>query len=137
MTVPSKPEVVLAVVTGPHGVLLVERSDRTPPLAFPGGKVGPGETLLDAARREVLEETAIPVRCGAVLAERVHPDTAVRVAYLACTTTSDTEPSPAPREALTAAWWAIDDAVRELSGALHPAVREHLIRLTHGSTRSK
>ena len=48
-----------------HGgaVLLVRRAK--PPAqgrwAFPGGSVEPGETMADAVRREVMEETALPI----------------------------------------------------------------------------
>lgn len=52
---------VLAVVIRDDQVLLVQRAN--PPDAgywgFPGGKVEFGETLLDAAQRELLEETGV------------------------------------------------------------------------------
>ncbi|TPL78640.1 NUDIX hydrolase [Mesorhizobium sp. B2-3-12] len=54
------PAVSVAVVRG-DTVLLVKRA-RSPSqglYAFPGGKVEAGETLEDAARRELLEETGL------------------------------------------------------------------------------
>ncbi|RVV99337.1 NUDIX domain-containing protein [Mesobaculum littorinae] len=64
----SRPEVaVLAVLPGPDAVLLVRRAN--PPDAglwgFPGGRIERGETMAEAARRELREETgliATPVR---------------------------------------------------------------------------
>ncbi|MBK9070886.1 MAG: NUDIX domain-containing protein [Myxococcales bacterium] len=50
--------------------LLVVRRGRPPGeglWSVPGGKVMPGETLAAAVAREVREETACEVRCGAVL----------------------------------------------------------------------
>ena len=55
-----------AVVFHDRAVLLVER--RNPPCsnewAIPGGKVQLGETLQQAAEREILEETGIRIKAG-------------------------------------------------------------------------
>jgi 8-oxo-dGTP diphosphatase len=64
---PATPQVgVGAVVFRDGAVLLVER--RNPPCsnewAIPGGKVRLGETLQQAAEREILEETGIRIKAG-------------------------------------------------------------------------
>jgi 8-oxo-dGTP diphosphatase len=66
----SRPVVaVLAVVIRDGQVLLVQRAN--PPDAglwgFPGGKVEYGETLLQAAERELLEETGVSATAQAVI----------------------------------------------------------------------
>ncbi|MBD3671518.1 MAG: NUDIX hydrolase [Gammaproteobacteria bacterium] len=58
-----------AVVARPGEVLLVKRGK--PPReglwAVPGGRVNPGESLAQAAEREVREETGVTVRAGEVV----------------------------------------------------------------------
>lgn len=65
MTNPAQPVVgVGAVVFKDNAVLLVKR--KNPPFqdqwAIPGGKVKTGETLQQAAEREILEETGIKIK---------------------------------------------------------------------------
>ncbi len=59
----------IAVVVRDDAVLLVRRAN--PPDAglwgFPGGKIEPGEPILAAAARELLEETAVHAEPGRVL----------------------------------------------------------------------
>ena len=64
---PDKPRVAVgAVVFNKQRVLLVRRGQ--PPSqglwAIPGGSVEIGETLQEAAEREILEETGITIRAG-------------------------------------------------------------------------
>jgi len=64
---PEAPRVAIgAIVFKGDGVLLVRRAQ--PPSegvwAIPGGRVEIGETLQQAAEREVLEETGITIRAG-------------------------------------------------------------------------
>lgn len=60
-------ECVGGIVIDPEGRLLLVLRGREPGAglwSIPGGKVEPGESLLEAARREVFEETALPVEVG-------------------------------------------------------------------------
>jgi 8-oxo-dGTP diphosphatase len=61
------PDVAVGAVVLDRGrVLLIQRGN--PPLAgtwtLPGGRVARGESLTDALRREVLEETALTIEVG-------------------------------------------------------------------------
>ena len=68
-------EIALAVIRGTGSVVWIKRGTQ-PSLGFwalPGGRIEPGEDSLEAARREVLEETELVVTGGvplAVLTER-------------------------------------------------------------------
>jgi 8-oxo-dGTP diphosphatase len=64
---PDSPQIAVgAIVIKDNGVLLVKR--KQPPgeglWAIPGGRVELGETLQEAAEREVEEETGVAVRAG-------------------------------------------------------------------------
>lgn len=75
----SRVPCVGAVVRHPDGRLLVVRRGTEPGRGLwsvPGGRVEPGEAGPEAAAREVLEETGVRVRVGALLGvvERVGPE---------------------------------------------------------------
>ena len=66
MPTPKHIVAVAGLVSDPHGRVLMIRSPRRD-WEFPGGQVEEGETLTDALRREVLEETGITVSVGALV----------------------------------------------------------------------
>ena len=124
---PPGPDVALAVVVGPRGVLLIERADRTPPLAFPGGKIEPGETPLEAAARETLEETGVRVTCSAEIGARVHPQTGAAITYVAASpVVGDPLLTENSREVRSVSWWPVTQVLARLTGAVDPVVHEYL-----------
>ncbi len=50
---------VVIFVQSSKGTLLVSRRNRPDDFGFPGGKIDPGERPIDAARRELKEETGL------------------------------------------------------------------------------
>lgn len=127
-TQPMQPPVVLAIVTGPLGVVICHRRDERPPWSFPGGDIQPGEPPADAARRRVLEETGLEVTAVAVLGNRVHPRTARHMVYLICQPGND-RIVPAVHENdedLDRAEWAGLDTVRERMPDMYEPVKAHL-----------
>ena len=59
-----------AIVHDGHGRLLLIRRGQEPSRglwSLPGGRVEPGETAAEAVEREVLEETGLRVRAGALV----------------------------------------------------------------------
>ena len=62
-----------ALIVGPRGIVLL-RHRRLGIWVQPGGHVDPGETPWDAARREAIEETGLPVRFLGTQPELAHVD---------------------------------------------------------------
>jgi 8-oxo-dGTP diphosphatase len=111
--VTRRPEVAVGavVVRGRNGereVLLVKRAN--PPQqgrwSLPGGRVEWGETLTDAVRREVLEETGLEVRVGHLieLIERAGDDYHFVIADYEATPERDTDEPQAATDAADVAW---------------------------------
>ncbi|NIR28034.1 MAG: NUDIX hydrolase [Gammaproteobacteria bacterium] len=110
---PAKPTVAVgAVVFKGENVLLVKR--RHPPnqglWAIPGGAVELGETLQQAAEREILEETGVVIEAGPPVhifdVIKRDPDDGVRYHYvIADVTARYVRGEPSPRDdALDARW---------------------------------
>lgn len=123
----SERDVVLCVVVRNGEILLVRRAIPEGRLMwqFPGGTVEPGETLEDAAKREVSEETGLSVGELRLLGQRVHPDTGRRVHYFAGTPVGvDLSVSLNPGELSEGRFVKAAEVEKLCTSDLFPAVRE-------------
>lgn len=120
----------LVVVRRGHRFLMTQEQKYGSTWSIPGGRVEAGESFVDAAVREVVEETGIPVRIDGILRiEHAANDSTTRVRVLfAGTPLDDTEPkSIADQESLGAAWLTLDEIrSRKLRGAELRALLESI-----------
>jgi excisionase family DNA binding protein len=126
---PVRPPVALAVITSKHGVLAVLRRDADPLWAFPGGEVEPGEAPMDAAVREVKEETGLEIRVSHALGERDHPVTGRHVIYLVARPYHGTEVRNNDEAELAEVRWAALDELDDLMPGMFGPARAHLERV--------
>ncbi|WP_157253254.1 NUDIX domain-containing protein [Nonomuraea typhae] len=126
-TKPERPPLVAAIVTCERGVLVGKRNDGTPPWTFIAGEVEPGESLADAAVREVKEETGLRVVAAErEIARRIHPKTGRTMIYLACSPTGKTDVIVGDPEELAEVKWVSLSEVDELLPGIFEPVREYL-----------
>ncbi len=120
----------LVVVRRGQRFLLTQERKYGSTWSLPGGRVEPGETLVNAAVREVHEETGVPVRIDGILrVEHAPTEANVRMRVLFTgTPLDDTAPKTiADDESLGAAWLTLDE-IREkkLRGAELRALLESI-----------
>lgn len=126
---PEHQPVVAAVVTSHLGVLAGQRRDGRPPWTFIAGEIEPGESQVDAAVREVKEETGLLVRAGQQeIGRRVHPKTKRTMIYLACSPIEGTDVYLGDEEELADVRWLSLAEVDTLMPGVFEPVREHLSR---------
>ena len=122
----------LVVVRRGHRFLLTQEKKYGSTWSIPGGRVEPGESLLDAAVREVLEETGVPVSIDGILRVEHSPSpTGARVRLVfAGSPRDDTPPkTSADDESLGAAWLTMEEIARlplrgsDLRGLLESVAR--------------
>jgi phosphatase NudJ len=111
----------MVVVRRGHRFLLTQEQKYGSTWSIPGGRVEPGESIIQGAQREVLEETGVPVRIDGILRiEHAATDAGARVRVLFTgTPIDDTPPKSEPdEESLRADWLTIDEIRdRKLRGA--------------------
>jgi len=110
----------LVVVRKGHRFLLTQEKKYGSSWSIPGGRVEPGESLAEAAVREVFEETGVPIRLDGILRVEHTPGDGVRLRILFTgSPIDDTEPkTTADDESLGAAWLTLDEVrERPLRGA--------------------
>jgi 8-oxo-dGTP pyrophosphatase MutT (NUDIX family)/predicted DNA-binding transcriptional regulator AlpA len=129
-THPEHQPVVAAIVTSHLGVLAGRRNDGKPPWTFIAGEIEPGESQVDAAVREVKEETGLEVRAGHhEIGRRVHPKTSRLMIYLACSPVEGTDVFVGDEDELAEVRWLSLAEVDQLMPGMFEPVREHLARL--------
>ncbi len=82
-----KNKVALAIVTKDNSeVLVIKRSNKEGNLLwqFPGGEIEDNETVFEACKRELLEETGINGNPIKLLGDRIHPYTNKHMSYVLC-----------------------------------------------------
>jgi len=102
----------MGVVRLGHRFLLTQERKYGASWSIPGGRVEPGETLTEACVREVLEETAIPVRLDGIyrIEHAPGPNSArIRVIFAASPVDDTLPKSIADEESLKAAWLTLDE----------------------------
>ena len=110
-----KPNVVVAAIIEHSGkfLLIEEHTDDGVRLNQPAGHLEPGESLLDAVRRETLEETGREFDPRQLIGVYRLPGTAKRPTYIRFAfsgTVSEADPArPLDRGILAADWYSIDE----------------------------
>lgn len=125
---PEPQPVVAAITTSARGVLVGRRNDGKPPWTFIAGEIEPGEAPVDAAVREVKEETGLLVTAaGHEIGRRVHPKTGRTMIYLACSPAgSSTDVFVGDEEELAEVRWISRAEADELLPGMFEPVAEHL-----------
>lgn len=100
-------KVVVAVVHSDGKFLLIQRRATEGALSwsFPGGKVEAGESEMEAAVREVREETGVYCRARRKMGERVHPDTGRLISYVLCDYDAGKAHNAEPRSTRRVSWF--------------------------------
>ncbi|HEY2853873.1 MAG TPA: NUDIX domain-containing protein [Gemmatimonadaceae bacterium] len=108
------PTTYVAAVVVQHGdrFLLVQERKRGSPWSLPAGRVEPGETMVEGAVREALEESGVLVRVTGLLRIEHTPEdwrARLRAVFVGVPEGDTTTKQQADEESLGAAWVAIEE----------------------------
>ena len=109
----SRVEVAVGAIVRCADELLLVRRGREPAVgewSVPGGRVEPGELLMEAVARELLEETGLRAVCGPLVGwvERISDDWHFVIFDFEATVTGDVTPT-AGGDASEARWWPLSE----------------------------
>ncbi len=91
---------------------------------LPGGRVEPGEDLVEAARREALEESGCSVDVGRITGIYMNVSAAtLLVVFRATSSAVSPRPDPNDEDALEAGWFPASDALQMVT---HPGEHQRL-----------
>ncbi|MCA1191662.1 NUDIX hydrolase [Saccharopolyspora sp. 6V] len=124
----TDPAVAAAVIVRRGRVLLVRRRRPEGELVwqFPAEKLEPGESPVQAAIRETLEETTLTVSELKVLGDRIHPKTGREMHYVACEAASGFAAIGDEEELAAVAWARRDELAEYVPYGFYGPVQEYL-----------
>lgn len=107
----QRPQVAVGAIVRRRDELLLVRRASPPAVgewSVPGGRVEPGELLMEAVVRELLEETGLCGVCGPLVGwvERISEDYHFVILDFVATVTGDGDPV-AGSDASEARWWPV------------------------------
>ena len=133
----ERAEVAVGAIVRRSDELLLVRRGRPPAVgewSVPGGRVEPGELLMEAVVRELLEETGLRGVCGPLVGwvERISEDHHFVILDFEVTVIGDAEPT-AGTDAAEARWWPVAEVARlELVDGLAEFLHDHGVIPTIG-----
>jgi 8-oxo-dGTP diphosphatase len=109
-------------------VLIVRRKEKEGSLMwqFPGGEIEENESILEAAQREVKEESNINCIAEKILCERVHPYTKRYMYYIICSYKNEISSETKDKDIAEAIWVNVSDLNKYFSTDLYEPVSKYL-----------